>query len=117
LVESIEELGEVLAGELPVERLGDLVVVAFELVQGSGDLGGVVEVVGGERLALDDRVVDLGLIEPARVYWGVDEDQVRPAALEAVDRRLSAVVRTVVGPALRPRRQTSTMAFVRPPGP
>jgi hypothetical protein len=26
----------------------------------------------------------------------VDEDQVRPAALEAVDRRLSAVVRTVV---------------------
>jgi hypothetical protein len=40
LVESVEELGEVLAGEVPVERLGDLVVVALELVQGSGDLGG-----------------------------------------------------------------------------
>ena len=46
------------------ERLGDLVVVAFELVERAGDLGGVVEVVGSEHLALDDRVVDLGLVEP-----------------------------------------------------
>jgi hypothetical protein len=30
LVESVEELGDVLAGELPVQRLGDLVVVARE---------------------------------------------------------------------------------------
>jgi hypothetical protein len=70
--------------------------VVLELVERAGDLGGVGEVVGGEHFALDDRVVDLGLVEPAGVYWNVDEDQVAPPALEAVDRCLAAVIGAVV---------------------
>jgi hypothetical protein len=33
LVEAVEELAEVLAGEVPVKRLGDLVVMVLELVE------------------------------------------------------------------------------------
>jgi hypothetical protein len=41
--------------------------VVLEVVERPGDGGGVVEVVGVEDLALDDRVVDLDLVEPAAV--------------------------------------------------
>ena len=85
LVQTGHECGELGAGEVPCERLGDLVVVVLEVVEGAGDCGGVVEVVGVQELALDDREVDLDLVEPAGVDRRVDEDQVRPAALEAVD--------------------------------
>ena len=51
---------------------------------------------GVHDLALDDREVDLGLVEPAGVDWGVDEGQVGPGALEAVDRALAAVGGAVV---------------------
>jgi hypothetical protein len=52
---------KLLAGEVPRERLGDLVVEPFELGQALLDVVEVVEVVGGENLALDDREVDLDL--------------------------------------------------------
>src|SRR2546425_13321822 len=96
LVEAVEERGEVLAGEVPVEWLGDRVVAALELVGGAGEGGGVLEVVRVEQLALNDRVVDLDLVEPAGVDGQVDEDQVAPAALEPVDRALAAMVGAVV---------------------
>jgi len=40
--------------------------------------------------------VDLDLVEPAGVYRQVDEDEVRPAPLEAVDGFLAAVRGAVV---------------------
>jgi hypothetical protein len=58
--------------------------VALEVVEGASERGGVWEVVGVEQLALDDRVVDLGLVEPAGVHRGVDEHEVAPAALEPI---------------------------------
>jgi hypothetical protein len=42
-----------LAGEVPLERFGDLVVAALEVVEGAGELRGALEVVGVEQLALD----------------------------------------------------------------
>jgi hypothetical protein len=96
LVEPVEQLGEVLAGEVPLERLGDFVVAVFEGVERPGELGGVLEVVGVEQLARDDRVVELDLVEPAGVEGEVDEDQRRPAALEPFDRCLAAMVGAVV---------------------
>ena len=75
---------------------GDLLVAAAEGEEVLLERVEVGEVVGGEDLALDDREVDLGLVEPAGVDRGVDEDQVRPGALEAVDRALAAVRGAVV---------------------
>jgi hypothetical protein len=81
LIEAVHECGEVGAGEVPVEWLGDLVVVALEVVERPGERCGVREVVGVQQLSLEDRVVDLDLVEPAAVDGGVDEDQVRPTSL------------------------------------
>jgi hypothetical protein len=57
--EAVDQRSEVVAGEAPVEGLGDLVPVAFEIVEGAGNVSEVVEVVGLEQFALDDREVDL----------------------------------------------------------
>jgi hypothetical protein len=45
-VEAGEEVCEVVAGEGPVKRFGDLVVAAFEVVECARQLGGALEVVG-----------------------------------------------------------------------
>ena len=54
------------------------------------------KVVGGDGGVLDHREVDLDLVQPGGVDRGVNEDQVRPAVLEAVDRRLPAVRGAVI---------------------
>jgi len=62
LVDSLGETVEVGAGELPLKRGGDLLVAAAEHEQLAFEGVEVGEVVGCEDLALDDRVVDLGLV-------------------------------------------------------
>jgi hypothetical protein len=52
------------AGEGPVEQSGDLAVVLAEAQQPIGELIKRVEAVRAERLALDDREVELDLVEP-----------------------------------------------------
>ena len=58
-----QELVEVGAGELPVEWPGGGVVVLLESEDLGGELAEVLEVVGGEELALEDGEVDL--VDPA----------------------------------------------------
>jgi hypothetical protein len=82
---------EVSAGELPLEWGGDLLVAAAVREQSLLERVEIGEVVGSEHFALDDREVDLSLVEPARVDGGLYEDQVLVSALETVDRRLAAV--------------------------
>ena len=86
-----EEPVEVVPGELPFKGRGDLLVAAPERQQVRFESVEVGEVVGRQRLALDDAEVDLGLVEPAGVDRGVDEHERGPGALEAVDRALAAV--------------------------
>ena len=57
--EFLHEQGEVVAGELPFEGDGGLLVAALEGGEASFDVGQVDEVVGSEDFALDDGVVDL----------------------------------------------------------
>jgi hypothetical protein len=70
VVESLEQPVEVAAGELPLERGGDLLVVAAEGQQVVLERVEVFEVVGLQRLALGDGEVDLGLVEPGGVDRG-----------------------------------------------
>ena len=62
MIEPAEQVGEVVLGEVPLEGLGDLVVVLLERVQDPRELGGVVEGVGDACFAFDDRVLDLASI-------------------------------------------------------
>jgi len=57
---------EVVAGEGPFEWAGDLAVVLAEGQQPGGELVQRSEVVGRQRLALQDREVQLGLVELCR---------------------------------------------------
>ena len=59
-----DEVGQIAAGEVPLERPGDLVVVMLECVEAIDDRLQAREVVGGQDLALDDREDDLDLVEP-----------------------------------------------------
>jgi hypothetical protein len=43
------------------------------------------EIIGSEDLALEDRKVDLNLVEPTGMDGSVNEDGVRPMGAEAVD--------------------------------
>ena len=81
-VESFEEAVEVVAGELPFERLGDPLVVSCEGEQSLLDGGEVAEVVGLQHLALHDREVDLDLVDPACVDRQVDDNEVGIGSLE-----------------------------------
>jgi hypothetical protein len=78
------ELG---ARESPLERAGDLPVAAAEGEQALGELVQGAEVIRGKRLALDDREVELDLVEPRGVDGEVDQAQVLVGALEPLDRR------------------------------
>lgn len=54
------------------------------------------EVAGGEHFPLDDREVDLNLVQPTGVNRGVDRDEGRPAGLQALIGFLPAVRGAVV---------------------
>jgi hypothetical protein len=60
--DALEEPGQVLSGESPVERLRQGVVAILEGGETLGDLVEVVEVVGGDDFALDDGEDDLDLV-------------------------------------------------------
>jgi len=60
------------------------------------ELGQGTEVVGRENFSLNDREVDLDLVEPAGVNWCVDKNGVGPLGAETVDRFLPAMNGTIV---------------------
>jgi hypothetical protein len=66
-VDAVEQVVEVGAGELPVERCGDGVVAGLEHGEAVADLAEVGEVVRADDLALDDGEVDFCLVQPGGV--------------------------------------------------
>jgi hypothetical protein len=64
-----------MAGELPTERLGDLLVMLPESQKAFGQLIEVGEVVGSEYLALNQREADLDLVEPGGMHRKMGEPQ------------------------------------------
>ena len=72
-----EDVVEVVAGEGPLERAGDLPVVLGEREESVGERVEVGEVVRGERFALHDREVELDLVQPGGVHGEVDQPGAR----------------------------------------
>lgn len=61
----------------------------MEFIQGG-------EIVGGENFSLNDGEVDLDLVEPTGVDWGVDEKGVGPFGPQSIDGFLTAMGRAVI---------------------
>jgi hypothetical protein len=77
-----QEYGQVATGEGPLEWGGRLLVVGLKPEEPILDGGQAGEVIGREDLALDDREVDLDLVEPTRVDRGVHQREPGPLGLQ-----------------------------------
>src|SRR5688572_9169336 len=95
-IDAFEEPGEVVAGEGPIEGPRRLLVAVLEAKQLLLEIGEGREVVRREKLALDDREVDLDLVKPAGMHRGMHQDEVWPLGLETTDRPLAAMGRAIV---------------------
>jgi len=80
--EFCEEAGEISAREGPLEGLGRVDVTVLKAAQAILDGRERWEVVGREDFALDDREVDLDLVQPAGVDGRVHEHNLGPLGLE-----------------------------------
>ena len=87
---------QIFAGEGPPEGGGTTFVVGLESQQPLFELGQRTEVVGGENFSLNDRQVDLDLVEPTGMDRGVDQNGVGPLGAEPVGGLLPAMSRTIV---------------------
>src|SRR5436305_11661991 len=87
---------EVVAGEGPVEGVGNGVVAVLERGQPSGDGGRVEKVVGVDHFSLYYREVDVHLVEPRGVDGQVDELEGGPFSFETVDGGLPIMGASVV---------------------
>src|SRR5207302_8335717 len=74
----------------------DLLIVMLKGKQTFLDLGQRREIIGDKDLALDDREVNLDLIQRTGMQWGVHQHHRRPLGAESVGGLLAAVSRTVV---------------------
>ena len=68
--EFVEKAIEVAAGECPLEGVGCMLIASLELKKTDFKFDQRFEVVGREELALNDREVDLDLVEPASMNGG-----------------------------------------------
>ena len=81
----LQEAGEVLAGEAPLEGCCDSLPVVLKVEKALGECVEGGEIIGGEDFSLDDREVDFDLVEPAGMNGTVDQDQARILLLEALN--------------------------------
>ena len=105
LSESLEQGSKIASRELPVKRARRSLVVLLEAQQGTVEVVERGEVGGREQLALNDREVNLDLVEPAGMNGSVHEDDVAPLLADAIHGTLSAVRGAVISdPEDAPRR-------------
>ena len=87
---------QIAAREGPFKGTGSPRIVGLERQQTLFEFGQRREIIGREDLALDNRKVDLNLVEPTGVDGSVDENGVRPLGAKAVDGFLPAMSGAVV---------------------
>src|ERR1700693_175353 len=95
LFELGKERDQIPSGEAPLEWRGDL-LVALEAEQTLLQVGQRGEIVGGKNLPLNDGEVDLDLIEPTGVNWGMDENCHGPLGSETSCSLLTAMTGAVI---------------------
>ena len=88
---------KIAAREGPFKGLCGFLVTLLKAQEGAFESGGCGEVVGVENLALDDRKIDLDLVEPAGVKRRVNKDDVWPFGPQTIGGASTAMRGAVVG--------------------
>lgn len=94
--EFLQEQLEIVPSELPVERLGNLLVLGLEADDALGASVPRREVVGNEGLALEDGEVDFHLVKPTGMQREMHQHQVWPLAGKPIYCTLTAMERPVI---------------------
>ena len=105
LVEALQQHLEITPRELPLERFGNCLIMFLEAKEALFYFFEGTEVIWRESFALDDREVDLNLVQPTGMNGCVDRDDGRPLFLKAPDARLASVGRAVVHDPKHPGRR------------
>lgn len=85
------EFLQITACELPLEGPCDLLIVLLEADDTGGDFIVGRKVGRGKRFSLEDREVDLDLVDPAGMLGQMDKGEVVQLPFESVDRALASV--------------------------
>ena len=88
---------EVAACECPPERFGGALIAALEGHHLPPQIGQVRKVGRGQQLALNNREVDLDLVEPAGVNRRMDQYDIRPSGAKPPGSAPTAVTGAVIG--------------------
>ncbi len=88
---------EIAAGKGPLEWFGGPLVASLEGHHIPFQISQALEVARGKQLALNDREVDLGLIEPTGMDRRMNQNDVGPLAAKAVGSASATVAGAVVG--------------------
>src|SRR2546423_9383410 len=94
--QTCEELDQVAAGELPFEWVSHHLVAGLEGEDSVAEVLERADLGRSENLALEDREVDLDLIQPAGVNRQMDEHEVGVRILNTLGRHVGALRATVV---------------------
>ncbi|HUE81295.1 MAG TPA: hypothetical protein VMM84_04205 [Pyrinomonadaceae bacterium] len=91
LVESGQQSNKIFAGESPAKGRSGLFIVLLESQQSLLEMVQGGEVIGSEHFSLDDREIDLDLIEPTSMDRRVHEMGIGPMGAQSLDCFLAAV--------------------------
>ena len=81
----------------PLEWFGDPLVAGLECHHVPRQVCQALEVVRGKQLALNDREIDLDLVEPAGVDWCMNQNDVGPSGSKAIGGASTTVAGAIVG--------------------
>lgn len=95
-LDTFQEGIEIGAGEFPLEGDGDLLVILLETKEAVFKFGQRCKIVWSEDFALDDREVDLDLVEPTGVNRAMDGNHVGEGYFEAAHAAAAAMGGSVV---------------------
>src|SRR5260370_552503 len=96
LLEFGEQFSKIIPREVPLEGLRRCFPVVLKIEETLGNGIQIGEIVRGENLALHDREVDLHLVEPTGMDWGVNQLQSGKLDAEALHSFGTAVSGAVV---------------------
>ena len=106
----MQQIGQVLSGEFPLEGLGDLFIVFLKAENPFRESNKGREVIRREYFSLEDGEIDFDLVQPTGVDGEMNNNNLRPSALKSIDRGQASVRRSVVKNPENPSGQTVRFA-------